>query len=148
MSESNFFIENVLKPSSYFRKVLALFAPYCPVLDVWGKIPKDASGQLESYRERSGFIGPIRKKLFGEKRYGLNSTNTDLFQRTIGSPEVISKLNWGLTVKNKSLVLCDISGGRVFLCSSTYVGSTQIKTFLDELVNVEIIDSYEEVNEN
>ena len=117
-------------------------------MDVWSKVPKDASGQIESHRERSGFIGLIRKRLFGEKRYGLNSTNTDLFQRIIGTPGAISKLDWGLTVENKSLVLCDISGGRFFLCFSNYVGSTQIKTFLDELVNLEIIDSYEEVNEN
>jgi hypothetical protein len=106
------------------------------------------SGQLESYQKRSGFVGYIRKKLFEEKRYRLNSTNTDLFQRTIGTPEVISKLNWGLTVEGESLVLCDISGGRVFLYSSTYMGNTQIKTFLDGLVNLEIIDSYEEINEN
>jgi hypothetical protein len=46
MSESYFFIENVLEPSSYFRKILALFSPYCSVLDVWGKVPKDASAQL------------------------------------------------------------------------------------------------------
>ena len=148
MSESNFFIKNVLNLSSSFRKVLALFAAYCPVLDVWGKVPKDMSGQLESYQKRSGFVGYIRKKLFEEKRYRLNSTNTDLFQRTIGTPEVISKLNWGLTVEGESLVLCDISGGRVFLYSSTYMGNTQIKTFLDGLVNLEIIDSYEEINEN
>ena len=148
MSESDFYIDSVLNLSSYFRKVLALFASCCPVLDVWGKVPKDVSRQLESYRERSGFIGFIRKKLFKEIRYRLNPTNVDRFQRVIGTPEVISQLNWGIGVESESLALCDVSSGHVFLCSSSHVENRQINTFLDELVNLELIDSYEAVNDD